>query len=168
MHQLDTCPKMDHAHSSDPESGDYAFVCHDKLSAKKRPTSCVKMLNSHITVPVDTGASCNVMDKHTFDKLHSKSQIKRATMMLYPYSSKQPLKHCGKFNTLVESSNFYTNAMFYVDDGDSTLLSSETAIHLNILNEVNGVKEIHDITVNNQKDIIISWYWHTQSEATHR
>ena len=44
------------------------FVCHDTLRAKKRPTSRVKMLNSHVTVLIDSGASCNVMDKHTFVK----------------------------------------------------------------------------------------------------
>ena len=62
VHQLDTCPKMDAAHPFDSD----VFVCHDKLRAKKRPTSRVKMLNSHVTVLVDSGASCNVMDKHTF------------------------------------------------------------------------------------------------------
>ena len=88
------------------------FVCHDKLRAKKCPTSRVKMLNSHVTVLVDSGASCNVMDKHTFDKLHTKPQLKRATTKLYPYGAKQPLKLYGKFDTLLESSNCYTNAMF--------------------------------------------------------
>ena len=63
---------MDAAHISDSDSGDYVFVCHDKLRGKKRPTFRVKMLNSHVTVLVDSGASCNVMDKHTFDKLHTK------------------------------------------------------------------------------------------------
>ena len=82
-------------------------------------------------------------------------------MILNPYSAKQPLKLCGKFDTLVESSNCYTNAMFYVDDGDSTLLSSETTIHLKILNEVNSVKEMHDIIVNNLKDIYIMVLAHT-------
>ena len=42
--------------------------------------------------------------------------------------------------------------MFYVADGDSTLLSHETAIDLKILNEVNSVEEIRDIRNNNQKD----------------
>ena len=121
---------MDAAHTSDSDSRDYLFVCHDKLCAKKRPTSRVKMLNSHVTVLVDSGASCNVMDKHTFDKLHTKPQLKRATPTLYPYGTKQPLKLYGKFDTLVESSNCYTNAMFCVADGDSTLLSYETAVEL--------------------------------------
>ena len=111
------------------------------------------MLNSHVTVLVDSGASCNVMDKHTFDKLHTKPQLKRATTKLYPYGAKQPLKLYGKFDTLVESSNCYTNAMFYVADGDSTLLSYETALDLKILSEVNSVKEIHDIIDKNLKDI---------------
>ena len=136
---------MDATHTSDSDSGDYVFVCHDKLRAKKRPTSRVKMLNSHVPVYVDSGASCNVMDKHTFDKLHTKPQLKRATTKLCPYGAKQPLKLHGQLDTLVESSNCYTNAMFYVADGDSTLLSYETALDLKILSEVNSVKEIHDI-----------------------
>ena len=147
------CPKMDATHTSDSDSGDYVFVCYDKLRAKKRPTSRVKMLNSHVTVLVDSGASCNVMDKHTFDKHHTKPQLKRATTKLYPYGAKQPLKLYGKFDTLVESSNCYTNAMFYVADGDSTLLSYETALDLNILSEVNSVREIRDIIDKNLKDI---------------
>ena len=116
---------MDAAHTCDSDSGYYVFVCHDKLRATKRPTSRVKLLNSHLTLLVDSGASCNVMDKHTFDKLHTKPQLKRATTKLYPYGAKQPLKLYGKFDTLVESSNCYTNAMFYLADGDSTLLSYE-------------------------------------------
>ena len=72
---LDTCPKMDAANTSDSNNGDYVFVCHDKLRAKKRPTSRVKMLNSHVTVLVGSGASCN--------KLHTKPQLKRATTKLY-------------------------------------------------------------------------------------
>ena len=150
---LDTCPKMDAANTSDSDNGDYVFVCHDKLRAKKRPTSRVKMLNSHVTVLVDSGVSCNVMDKHTFDKLHTKPQLKRATTKLCPYRATQPLKLYGKFDTLVESSKCYTNAMFYVADGDGTLLSYETAIDLKILNEVNSVEEIHDIIDNNLRDI---------------
>ena len=152
VHQLDTCPKMDAAHTSDSDSGYYMFVCQDKLRAKKRPTSRVKMLNSHATVLVDSGTSCNVMDKHTFDNLHTKPQLKRATTKLYPYSAKQPLKLYGKFDMLVESSICYTNPMFYVADGDSTLLSHETALDLKILSEVNSVKEIHDIRYKNLKD----------------
>ena len=142
VRQLDTCPKMDAAHTSDSDSGDYVFVRHDKLRAKKRPTSRVEMLNSHVTVLVDSGASCNIMDKHTFDKLHAKPQLKQATTKLYPYSAKQPLKLYGKFDTLVESSNCCTNAMFYVADGDSTLLSYEIALDLKILGEVSSVKEM--------------------------
>ena len=42
--------------------------------------------------------------------------------------------------------------MFYVADGDSTLLSHETAIYLKILNKVNSVKEIRDIRNNNLKE----------------
>ncbi len=144
---------MDAAHTSDSDSGDYVFVFHDKLRAKKRPTSRVKMLNSHVTVLVDSGASCNVMDKHTVDNLHTNPQLMRATTKLYPYGVKQPLKLYGKFDTLVESSNCYTNAMFYVADGDSTLLSYETALDLKILSVVKSVKEIHDIIYKNLKDI---------------
>ena len=43
--------------------------------------------------------------------------------------------------------------MFYVADGDSTLLPYETALDLKILSEVNSVKEIRDIIDNNLKDI---------------
>ena len=169
MHQLDTYPKMDAAHTYDPDSGYYVFVCHDKLRAKKRPTSRVNMLNSHVTVVVDSGASCNAMDKNTFDKLHTKPQLKRATTKLYPYGAKQPLKlYYGKLDTLVESSNCYINATFYVAGGGNTLLSYEAAIELKVPSEVNSVKEIHDIIDKNMKD---TWYWHIQrmgSEATHR
>ncbi len=42
--------------------------------------------------------------------------------------------------------------MFYVADGDSTLLSYETALDLKILSEVNSVKEVHDIRDMNLKD----------------
>ena len=129
------------------------FVFHDKLCAKKRHTSRVKVLNSHVSVLVDSGASCNVMDKHTVDNLHTNPQLMRATTKLYPYGVKQPLKLYGKFDTLVESSNCYTNAMVYVADGDSTLLSHETGLDLKILSEVNSVKEINDIIYNNLKDI---------------
>ena len=93
------------------------------------------------------------MDKPKFGKLHTKPQLKPATTKLYPYGAKQPLKLYAKFDTLVESSSCYTNVMFYVADGDSTLLSYETVIDLKILTEVNGVKEIHDIIDKNLKDI---------------
>ena len=43
--------------------------------------------------------------------------------------------------------------MFYVADGDSALLSYETAIYPKILNEVNSVEDIHAIIDKNVRDI---------------
>ena len=141
--------------TSDSDSDEYVFGCQDKppKQESKRPTSRVKLQNSHLTVLVDSGASCNVMDKRTFDNLHTKPQLKRATTKLYSYGITQPLKLYGQFNTVIESHTCYTNATFYVANGDNTLLSYETAVDLTILNKVHAIDDIHTQIDTNLKGI---------------
>ena len=112
------------------------------------------------------------MDKHTFDKLHIKPQLKRATTKLYPYGAKQPLKLCVA--NLICSWNRVTATQMPC----STLLlvtvrfyHYETSLDLNILSEVNSVKEIHDIIDKNLKDTshgIGTCIQRRSSEVTHR
>ena len=138
-----------------PDSDEYVFGCQDKppKQESKRPTSRVKLQNSHLTVLVDSGASCNVMDKRTFDNMRTKPQLKRATTKLYSYGSTQPLKLYGQFNTVIESHTCYKNATFYVSNGDNTLLSYETAVDLKILNKVPAIDDIHTQIDTNLKGI---------------
>ena len=68
-----------------------------------------------ITVIVDSGASFNVLDSATFNRLSDSGVVLRdSSVKIYPYGSKTPLPVKGNFNANVSTAQLQTRANFVV------------------------------------------------------
>ena len=88
-------------------------------------------------VLIDSGASCNVVDKDTWEDLKSqgiKCQSEKGTQKLFRYGSAEPLSTLGKFCTFVQLDDHVVEAEFVVISGKGRpLLGRETAVQLGVL-----------------------------------
>ena len=88
-------------------------------------------------VLIDSGASCNVVDKDTWEDLRSqgiKCKSEKGTQKLLPYGSAEPLSTLGKFCTSVQLDDHAVEAEFVVIRGKRRpLLGRETAVQLGVL-----------------------------------
>ena len=104
----------------------------------------IKINDVTIRANVDSGASVNIIDKTTFEKVTHQSNIKlmRSQIKLFAYATKTPLDIKGYFETAVESGNRITLARFYVLNSEADcLLNGDTAIDLGIL-KLNRVSNV--------------------------
>ena len=88
-----------------------------------------------VDVTVDTGASVNIMDETTYNKL-AKSEIKleRSHTNIYTYGAAKPLKQLGTINTEIKHNGKTITALFHVIPGSfGNLLSGKTASVLGII-----------------------------------
>jgi hypothetical protein len=102
----------------------------------------VDMENLEIRACADTGCPQNLIGEHTFNRIQ-KSRLKRkvdqiklkkSTIVLRPYCTKEPIPIIGKFKTVIESQNKMTAATVYVVKGDAdNLLSRQTSEELGIV-----------------------------------
>ena len=86
---------------------------------------------------VDSGASCNVIDRKLWEEL-KQNKVNCVSMKsnkkLYPYGSAEPLKAAGCFVATVTLRNVTVEAEFIVIEGKGqALLGRETATQLNVL-----------------------------------
>ena len=108
-----------------------------------------------LSVMIDSGSSCNLIDKLTWEKINanfiepvSLSKVKRN---VYAYGSATPLKIIGSFKTELRwRENCLKEVELLVYDGERTsLIGNRTATDelgvLNILSDVNTLEESEDI-----------------------
>ena len=85
---------------------------------------------------IDSGASCNVVDKDMWEDLKSqgiKCKSEKGTQKLFPYGSAEPLSTLGKFRTSVQLDDHAVEAELVVISGGRPLLGPETAVQLGVL-----------------------------------
>ena len=117
-------------------SADYAFSINDGESSS---IGTVKANVGEVDMSfiIDSGASCNVVDRDTWGLLKSKSSkcsCHKVDKMLYSYGSEQPLKTAGSFKTQVQVGDCQTDAEFIVIEGsEKAVLGRDTAIKLKVL-----------------------------------
>lgn len=130
--------------TSDSDNSDCLFGVACNIS-EKLPTVKVKVANVCCGFIIDSGASVNVMDKNSFDKVLRKSdkviELSKSNTKLYPYGSKVPLNIKGKFSADISNrTGNRINASFYVCEGTTgCLLSYDTAFALKVIKIVNAV-----------------------------
>ena len=89
-----------------------------------------------ISVIVDSGASVNVLDSITFNRLSNTGVVLRnSSVKIYTYGSKTPLPVKGTFSANVSTSQFHTQADFVVVENlnAGSLLGRKTATELGLL-----------------------------------
>ena len=98
--------------------------------AKEIPYVNVKIQGNNLRMTVDTGATINVLDCRTFDRM-TNIDLQPTKAKAYAYNNTTPVKFLGKFEAAIETKRRYAVATFYVvQDAKSTggcLLSSPIA-----------------------------------------
>ena len=92
--------------SSDEE---YLYTIIDKKSDNKVN---VTIGGSQIKIAVDTGATINVIDYNTFEKMKD-VKLTRTNMKAFAYSKKSPVEFIGKFEALIETKKRMSVATFF-------------------------------------------------------
>lgn len=95
--------------------------------------------NANTRVLIDSGASCNILDKTSWLNLKQKDkrniiELEKTGKRLFAYGSKRPLTVIGMFERVVKVANRECCAKFYVVDCDgNSLLGRDTAMKLGVL-----------------------------------
>lgn len=109
-------------------------------------------VNGHdINFLIDTGATVDIIDACTYDKIQKDVTLKKTAMKIFAYGAEAPLPLKGRFQATVESKKRYTvSQLFVVEDSKSgNLMSAKTAQDLAIITLVNTISaNISDSTDN--------------------
>lgn len=118
----------------DTSDDEYLFAIGSNKPAEK--TVPITVEDTLIPVIIDSGASVNVLDGSTFNKLSAKGiALRPSNVKIYPYGSETPLPVRGTFHTTVSTPEFHTQADFVVVENvhAGSLLGKKTAIQLGLL-----------------------------------
>lgn len=115
--------------SSNSEGEENVFILGSKF---QHLPVMVKGMN--ISFLIDSGASCNVIDKVAWKKLKKKVKLKECKKKVYAYGAKTPLHLIGKFEAEISVGGQTQIAEFLVTDSDcGSLLGYSTATALQVL-----------------------------------
>ena len=88
---------------------------------------------------IDTGATVDIIDSNTFEKLNKKVSLQKSSTKIYAYGFQAPLPLKGQFQATLESKKRYTVSQIYVIDGAGGLLSAKTAQDLALVQLANKI-----------------------------
>jgi hypothetical protein len=130
---------------SDSSSDDYLYAVKSNKTPKVRVTVCKHSFDATI----DTGATINVIDKITFDRMDG-VELKKTNIKAFAYNAQEPVKFQGKFEATVETRKRVAVATFYVaqtpDSGN--LISATTAQDLGLISlHINKVLKSKDAKI---------------------
>ena len=122
---------------TEPDDETYIFTVKDSFSANRL---IVNVGGVPLDMIIDSGATCNVIDKNTWAFLKAQKLFKcishaRTDKTLFAYGSKTPLKLAGTFRANIEGNGVTSaNVEFTVLDGKGqSLLGRDSAIALDVL-----------------------------------
>ena len=120
---------------------DYVYTVENKSDPKTRAK--IRVNSVEINFIVDTGATVDVIDSKTYDRLKSSVKLCKSTTYIFAYGSTKPLPLKGEFQATVESNKRCTVSVIHVVEGGSgNLLSAKTAQDLALIQLVNKVTEL--------------------------
>lgn len=90
--------------------------------------------NTEINVLIDSGFSINIIDETTYKKIHPKPRLTATKSKVFPYQASSPLKLLGKFNSVIQANDKFSNTSIIVVEGTGkSILSKDTAEQLDLL-----------------------------------
>ncbi|XP_065066035.1 uncharacterized protein K02A2.6-like [Rhopilema esculentum] len=105
-------------------------------NTKKLETK-LKINGQEVWFLIDTGASVNILDEKSFDRINATGKpvtITKSNTKIFAYGSKAPLQLLGTFEETVETSKKISLARFHVARNvKGNLLSSQTAQDLHLI-----------------------------------
>ena len=120
------------------EDDEYAFHINGS-----RTTRGLELIDINVggvelcNVMIDSGSSCNIIDKRTWEALKDKGikyKSEKSVENIYPYGISTPLKTLGKFYAKVNVFDHEAEAEFIVLDGTArSILGCSTTRDLNVL-----------------------------------
>ncbi|KAJ8037836.1 Ketimine reductase mu-crystallin [Holothuria leucospilota] len=121
-------------------SEEYVFTAEKtESSASRTPQAQIKLCGTSIRITIDTGATVNILDGSTYDKLKQKPSLQPSSFNLIPYASKSSLPVSGSFEVEAESAHKNAFATLHVVPGASgALLSYQTANELGLIQLINA------------------------------
>ncbi len=128
---------------------DYAFAIQHDCRDTDRLNVCLG--NVHLRMLVDCGASSNVIDENTWEKLKSErikcnSYIPDTENFFFSYSSDQPLPVMGAFKCDVRIGSQMVHAEFFVIKGTGEpLLGRETSMKPGVLKIGTDIAAVTDL-----------------------
>ena len=94
--------------SDDSESDEYLFTLN--LPAAATPKTKVKINNIYVQMVVDTGASVNIIDELTFQKLGQPLPLQKCKTRIFAYGASDKVPIIGKFEATLETKTKFTVA----------------------------------------------------------
>ena len=115
---------------SNSSDDDYLY----SMTNQKNNKVNVTMGGAKFKITIDTGATINVIDRDTFNKMQDVT-LNRTNTKAFAYSTKSPVEFLGKFETVIETRKRMTVATLYVAKGKNccNLLSLSTAQDLGLV-----------------------------------
>lgn len=128
------------------ENKEFAFTVQDEIPSG---TVNAKVGGILLNLLIDSGASCNIVDKITWTYLKQqkiKCQSEVVSKKLYAYGKSEPLDILGKFRTEIQIADRDTVADFYVINGTGkSLLCKDTAQQLDVLRLGPQIQQISSV-----------------------
>ena len=126
--------------SSDNSSDDYYVYAIKNKNGDPCTKVTVKVNNVPINFTVDTGATIDLIDSHTYQQLQHKITLGKSHTEVYSYGSDTPIKLKGQFQAQIESKKQYTVSQVHVANGSGgNLLSAKSAQDLGLIQMVNKI-----------------------------
>ena len=127
---------------SSPEE-DYVYTVSKEQNEKTHAN--VKLNGQNVHFLIDTGATVDIFDSNTFEKLNKKLSLQKSSTKIYAYRFQTPLPLKGQFQATLESKKRYTVSQIYVIDGaGGNLLSAKTAQDLALVQLANKISSFPD------------------------
>ena len=124
---------------------EYLFTLKPNADTNKAPIANIKMNDIPVTMMVDTGASIDIIDESTYNRMQkvTKIPLHRSNTRVFAYGSPTQLPVVGKFQATLESSQKITVSEVHVVQGHyGCLLSYQSATTLGLIHvKVNRVEE---------------------------
>ena len=115
-------------------------------AARKSPMTSILINNVNDEMMIDTGASVNVMDEETYDKIHKPTLLRHRGPRFMPYGGGTSLNVLGVCDVTLESKSAIQCHRFHViKDAHGSLVGFTAAQelgHVNIVNKINSKWEI--------------------------
>ncbi len=107
---------------------------HVALGKQRIPKRLIQVQGQQVEMIVDTGASVNILESHTYDSLRVKPTLQPTTTRVFPYGATTPLSVLGMANFELQHNGEQLSVPFHVIEGNSgNLLGYAAAENLKIL-----------------------------------